>query len=187
MSDQEIIIQLKKGNEICLKYLYRHLDMVKIWVKNNNGDEDDALDIFQEAMMVFYKNVMSGKYESKSKISTYLFGICKRQWLNQLNRRLKFEKASGIVPQSESINNSSYEIELKDNQDSLKNYINGALNKLGEPCKTLLEKSIFLKLKMEELAAMFNYSSAHSARQQKLRCIKRLRSYVSYEYVIRLQ
>jgi len=187
MTDQEIIIQLKKGNESCLKHLYMHLDMVKSWVNNNSGNDDDAFDIFQEAMMVFYKNLLSGKYESKSKISTYLFGICKRQWLNQLNRRLKYEKPSGIISGSEAEGHEGFEIEFTIGRESLKNYINKALDKLGEPCKELLEKSIFLKLKMEELAEMFNYSSAHSARQQKLRCIKRLRSYMSYESVIRLK
>ncbi|QCX38345.1 sigma-70 family RNA polymerase sigma factor [Aureibaculum algae] len=187
MTDQEIIIQLKKGNESCLKHLYVHLDMVKGWVNNNNGNDDDAFDIFQEAMMVFYKNLISGKYESSSKISTYLFGICKRQWLNQLNRRLKYEKPSDIITSTEDKGDDGFEIEFTIGRESLKNYINKALDKLGEPCKELLEKSIFLKLRMKELAEMFDYSSAHSARQQKLRCIKRLRGYMSYELIIKLK
>lgn len=187
MTDKEIIFQLKKGNESYLKYLYMHLDMIKSWVKNNNGDEDDALDIFQESVIVFYKNLMSGNYESKSKISTYLFGICKRMWLNQLNRRLKYEKPSNTISESYNQTYDSGDVEFTFDQNDLKTYLENALNKLGEPCRSLLEKSIYLKLKMKELAEIFDYSNAHSARQQKLRCIKRLRSYISYETVIRLK
>ncbi|MCB0460193.1 MAG: sigma-70 family RNA polymerase sigma factor [Flavobacteriaceae bacterium] len=187
MTDQEIIFQLKKGNESYLKYLYEHLEMVKAWVKKNNGNDEDALDVFQEAMIVFYKNIMTGQYEATSKISTYLFGICKRQWLNQLNRRLKYERASEIIHSEEAASYESFEIELTRGRERLKDYINRALDKLGEPCRSLLEKSIFFKMKMQEIAKVFNYSSAHSARQQKLRCLKKMRSYMSYESVIRLK
>ena len=104
MTDQELIDQLKKGNENCLQQLYQHIGMVKSWVEQNNGNEDDALDVFQEAIIVFYKNVMAGNYELRSKISTYLFEISKRQWLNQLNRRKKYENRQSEVGIYESIN-----------------------------------------------------------------------------------
>lgn len=187
MTDQEIISQLKSGNESYLKYLYQHLDMIKGWVRKNNGNDDDAFDIFQEAIIVFYRNIMAGSYESKSKISTYLFGICKRQWLNQLNRRLKYEKPGDDAVVLDNRQDDGFEIEFTRGRQLLKNYIDQALDKLGEPCKSLLETSIFLKVKMQEIAEMFNYASAHSARQQKLRCIKRLKSFISYESVIRMK
>jgi len=187
MTDKEILVQLRLGNEHCLKYLYQHLEMVKSWVKQNNGNDDDAYDVFQEAIIVFYKNLMKGNYESKSKISTYLFGICKRQWLNQLNRRLKYEKPNDNFVALDTRQDDGFEIEFTRGRQSLKRYIDEALNKLGEPCKKLLETTIYLKLRMQEIAEMFNYSSAHSARQQKLRCIKRLREQMSYELIIQLK
>jgi len=96
MTDQEIIHQLKKGNEACLKQLYQHLGMIKGLVLKNNGNEEDALDIFQEAVIVFYKNVMSGGFELKGKISSYLYEVSRRLWLNQLNRRRKIGRALQI-------------------------------------------------------------------------------------------
>ena len=71
MTDQELIDQLKKGNENCLQQLYQHIGMVKSWVEQNNGNEDDAFDVFQQAIIVFYKNVMSGNYDLRSNISNY--------------------------------------------------------------------------------------------------------------------
>lgn len=188
MSDQEIIHQLKEGNESSLKHLYQHLDMVKSWVLKNNGNDEDALDIFQEAMIVFYKNLMNGTYQQKSKISTYLFSICKRQWLNQLNRRLKYEQPNSNYEQLDSASAvDSFEIEITNAGPTLKRYINKALENLGEPCKSLIEASVYLKLKMQVIAEKFKYADAHSARQQKLRCLKRLRKEVSYETIIKLR
>ncbi|XLS29597.1 RNA polymerase sigma factor [Flavobacteriaceae bacterium M23B6Z8] len=186
MTDQMIITQLEKGNEVYLKYLYEHLDMVKSWVLQNNGNEEDALDVFQEAIIVFYRKIKGGSYEAKSKISTYLFSICKRQWYNQLNRRLKYEKPNGSVYSIDK-RQEDFDPEITHRFPTLKKYMEKALDKLGEPCKSLLFASVCSKLKMQEIAVQFNYADAHSARQQKLRCMKKLRSYVSYEEVIRLQ
>ena len=185
MSDKEILRELETGNEACLKHLYTHLKMVESWVIRNSGDTDDARDLFQDAMVVFYKNLMSGKYQYNGKISTYLFEICKRNWLNHLNRRAKFEQRGEDV-NNMHIEDNAFEVELTNPGISLQQYLENALNKLGEPCRSLLEKTIFLKKKMEELAVEFGYSDAHSARQQRYRCIKRLRGLVSYELIIQL-
>ena len=186
MTDQELIDQLKKGNEKCLQQLYRHMGMVKSWVGQNNGNEDDALDVFQEAIIVFYKNVMGGNYKLQSKISTYLFEVSKRQWLNQLNRRKKYENRQsevGVLQEGhESINP-----EITRKGPNLKEYLEKALTKIGEPCKSVLEATIFLGMRMEDIAEKFNYSSARSASQQKLRCLQKLRGEVSYGVIIRLK
>ncbi len=183
MTDQEIIKQLKKGNESCLKYLYRHINMVKSLILKNNGSEDDALDIFQEAIIVFYKNVMSGEYELKGKISSYLYEVSRRLWLNQLNRRKKYENPNSDANLIEQVD----EINEKTESKALQEYIRNALEKLGEPCKSLLEAAVFLSMKMEDIAERFNYSGARSASQQKLRCLKKLREGISYDDIIGLE
>nr|WP_298923575.1 sigma-70 family RNA polymerase sigma factor [uncultured Allomuricauda sp.] len=186
MTDQELIDQLKNGNEGCLQHLYQHLGKVKGWISQNSGNDDDALDVFQEAIIVFYKNVMAGKYELRSKISTYLFEVSKRQWLNQLNRRKKYEKQSdGVVVVDWGQEDD--EIEFTYKGPSLKKYLMEALEKLGEPCKSLLETTIFLGMRMEDIAEKFDYSGPRSASQQKLRCLKKLRSGISYEVIIGLK
>lgn len=183
MTDQEIIHQLKIGNETYLKHLYQHLGMVKSLVLKNSGSEDEALDIFQEAIIVFYKKVMSGDFELKGKISSYLFEVSRRLWLNQLNRRKKYESSKDTSFLSDQADEDSEE------QDpmALQNYITTALEKLGEPCKPLLEAAIFLGMKMEDIAKKFNYSGARSASQQKLRCLKKLRNIISYDDIIALE
>lgn len=183
MTDQEIIHQLKKGNETCLKHLYQHLGMIKSLVLKNNGNEDDALDIFQEAVIVFYKKVISGDFELRSKISSYLYEVSRRLWLNQLNRRKKHE----VSNYTSFLSDQADENNEQQNPLALQNYIGNALEKLGEPCKSLLKAAIFLSMKMEDIAEKFNYSGARSASQQKLRCLKKLRDSISYDDIIALE
>ena len=183
MTDQEIIHQLKKGNESCIKHLYQHLGMIKSHVIKNSGTADEAIDIFQEALEVFYRNVMSGDFQLQGKISSYLYGVSRRLWLNQLNRYKKREKPSDDAILFERV----HEEREEQNPIALEKYVRNLLEKLGEPCKSLLEAVFFFRMKMEDIAKKFNYSSARSASQQKLRCLKELRGGTSYDDIIDLE
>ena len=185
MDDKQIIAELKKGNEHYLKYLYAHLDMVKHWVLRNNGGEEEAKDLFQEAIVVFYKNLTQGRYEHRAKISTYLFEICKRNWLTFLKRKAGKRESLG-EDQYQKMKTDAFEVELDTDRPSLSSYLGEALDKLGEPCRSLIKATVFLKKKMEAVAREFGYADAGSARQQKLRCMKRLRGMVSYDVVMQL-
>lgn len=187
MGDKEIIEQLKKGNQSSLKHVYKHSGMVKNWILKNNGNEEDAKDVFQDAVFTFYKKVKEGNFQLTSKISTYLFSICKNAWLNQLNRRKRHER-TGEDENVIMMNNKteSFEVEVENDVPSLKSYLNAALEKLGEPCKSLIEATVYFKRSMKEIAKEFGYSTEQSARQQKLRCLKRLRGDLPYDLIIRL-
>ena len=43
---------------------------------NNNGNEDDAKDIFQESIIVLYEKVKAGKFELSSKLKTFIYSVC---------------------------------------------------------------------------------------------------------------
>ena len=56
-------------------------------VLKNNGSEDDAKDIFQEAVIVLYNKVQTGNFELSSKLNTFLYSVCRRLWLKRLNHQ----------------------------------------------------------------------------------------------------
>jgi len=51
----------------------------------------------------------------------------------------------------------------------------GILEKMGDPCKALLESFYFNQLSWEAIAEKFGYSNAASARNQKYKCLERIR------------
>jgi RNA polymerase sigma factor (sigma-70 family) len=187
MDDSQIIHEMRQGNEEVVKYLYSHLIMVTSWVKKNSGTEDDALDLFQEALIVFCKNVRSGKYEYRAKISTYLFKICKNRWRKHLEN-MKGKNGGDLGSMNVEDDNSTMleEFDEEKSEQRLKDYVSKCLEKLGEPCKTILWRSIVDKIKMEEIAVELGYKDAHSVRQQKYRCLLRFRGFSSYEIIIGL-
>jgi DNA-directed RNA polymerase specialized sigma subunit len=50
-----------------------------------------------------------------------------------------------------------------------------AINSLGEPCKSLLEAYYLQKQNMQVIAANFGYTNSDNAKNQKYKCLMRLK------------
>lgn len=50
-----------------------------------------------------------------------------------------------------------------------------SISKLGEPCKSILEAFYFKKQNMQEIAENFGYTNAENAKNQKYKCLMRLK------------
>lgn len=88
LTDSQIIQRIKLGDESALDYLYQqHYKMMLRMVLRNNGTEQEALDIFQDALIVFWQKAMDSSFELTSKISTYLYSVCKNLWRKELDRK----------------------------------------------------------------------------------------------------
>jgi DNA-directed RNA polymerase specialized sigma24 family protein len=59
-----------------------------------------------------------------------------------------------------------------------------ALNSLGEPCKSLLEGYYLNKKGMQELAEQFGYTNSDNAKNQKYKCLMRLKKLFFAQYNI---
>jgi DNA-directed RNA polymerase specialized sigma24 family protein len=74
--------------------------MILQLVINNNGDEDEAKDIYQEAIIVLYNKVKRGDFELSSKLKTYIYSICRRLWLKRLKAtkqvRWRYKRFPGV-------------------------------------------------------------------------------------------
>jgi DNA-directed RNA polymerase specialized sigma24 family protein len=78
-TDSEIVLGILNNSEIVLKRLYTtYFPMILQLIINNNGDEDDAKDIYQEAIIVLYNKIKSGEFELSSKLKTYIYSVCRQ-------------------------------------------------------------------------------------------------------------
>jgi hypothetical protein len=57
-----------------------------------------------------------------------------------------------------------------------------AMNSLGEPCKSLLQAFYINKQNMQEIAATFGYTNADNAKNQKYKCLIRLKKLFFSQY-----
>ncbi len=84
-SDNKLIEGLRKGDDKTLNYLYQnYFSTVKSHILKNSGTEQDAYDIFQDALMVVFKKFQHNGVELTSDLKGYVFGVARKLWSNQL-------------------------------------------------------------------------------------------------------
>jgi len=93
LSDEEIIAGLRKRDNRVLQYIYKNTyNPVKQLILNNAGSENDAEDIFQEALIIIFKKLKEDqKFELTSAFTTYVYSISRLLWLKNLRNIKKIE------------------------------------------------------------------------------------------------
>ena len=181
-SEYSLLKGLANNDSKAVDTLYKsHFPMIQHFVMNNNGSFDDAKDIFQEAMITLYEKVQNDTFTLTCQIKTYLFSICKHLWLKRLQQIGKYSSPLSGQEESISVENDLGLIEKKDAAFAI---MDRALNSLGEPCKSLLEGYYLNKKGMQELAADFGYTNADNAKNQKYKCLMRLKKLFFSQYNI---
>jgi len=91
--DGEIILGLRKRDNRVLQYIYdRHFPPVSNLISNNNGSEDDAEDIFQEALIIIFKRLREEKdFDLTSTFGTYIYSVARLLWLKKLREQRKMD------------------------------------------------------------------------------------------------
>lgn len=182
INEQALLKGLAQNDSKAVEALYKsHFAMIQHFVLNNNGSFDDARDLFQEAMITLYEKVQSDSFVLSCQIKTYLFSICKNLWLKRLQQMSKY--SAPLSTEEESIAVEA-DLEAFQKKDAAFSIMNRALNSLGEPCKSLLEGYYLNKKGMQELADDFGYTNADNAKNQKYKCLMRLKKLFFSQYNI---
>jgi RNA polymerase sigma factor (sigma-70 family) len=170
--EESLIAELRKKNDSALRQLYHaHYPMVLHMVVANSGTEAEAKDVYQEAIIHFYERLQEADFVLTCKIKTYLYAVCRKLWLQRLSARHKFVRIDELE-QVEGIEEAVTDIEVKE-----KNFftMDLSLEKLGEPCRTILEDYYLRNLTMDEITLKFGYTNADNTKNQKYKCLQRLK------------
>jgi len=179
-NDKDLLEGLARNDSRSIEILYKqNFGMIQSFIIQNNGSYDDARDIFQEAMMVLYEKSKDENFVLTSQIKTYVYSICRRLWLKRLQQNSKFvtpaDSLQDTIPVEE-------EIEQKQKLDDNFEMMDVAMKSLGEPCKSLLEAYYINKKHMTEIADEFGYTNADNAKNQKYKCLMRLKKLFFAQY-----
>lgn len=182
LNEQALLKGLAQNDSKAVEALYKsHFGMIQHFVTNNNGSFDDARDIFQEAMILLYEKVQLEHFALTCQIKTYLFSVCKNLWFKRLQQMGKYSTPLSAQEESISVEEDLDQFEKKDAAFAI---MDRALNSLGEPCKSLLEGYYLNKKGMQELASQFGYTNADNAKNQKYKCLMRLKKLFFAQYNI---
>ena len=172
-NEKALLEGLAANDRKIIETIYRdNFNMIQSLIINNNGSADDAKDVFQEAMIVLYEKARSGAFELNCQIKTYIYSVSRRLWLKRLQQLNRY---SPPVENLEDAVQVEDEIEEHEKRNSEFEMMEKAISSLGEPCKSLLEAYYLKKQNMQVIAVNFGYTNADNAKNQKYKCLMRLK------------
>ena len=172
-TDRDVVLGILNNSEEALNKLYvGYFPMVLQFILNNNGDEEDAKDVYQEAIIVLYNKIKSGDFELSSKLKTYIYSVCRRIWLKKLSKESK--KAINVTD-FEDIEAVETDMEAHEEKDKQFEQMQSALQLLGEPCKTIIQDFYINNMSMQDISEKFGYTNTDNAKTQKYKCLQRLK------------
>lgn len=178
--DQQLIAKIKEGDEASLVEVYKRYRPAFIqWAQNSyKVDEPTAADVFQDAVVCLYRNIVKGKLENlTSSLKTYMFAIGK----NVLRKKLQTQVALDhddlwIVEnlQAEPVDHFA--------DNDRQRFVAKLMDTIGEPCKSILQYYYFKGFSMEAIAQAMNYKNENVVKTQKLRCLTTLKTWLRERY-----
>ena len=185
LTDDELLMGLADGSDNALTQLYRrYFPMVLHFVTGNSGSEDEAKDIYQEALIVLFEKVRGGSFELHCQLKTYIYSVSRRLWLKQLAHKSRFmvNDTETLATDSAAVGQMSDDLTDHEERDRQFDLMADSLERLGEPCRTLLDDFYIQHLSMQAITEKFGYTNADNAKTQKYKCLMRLKRLFFAEY-----
>jgi RNA polymerase sigma factor (sigma-70 family) len=175
VSDKDLVERIKINDRSVLGDLFMKFEKVVFkHIQTHGGSLDDAKDMLQESIIVLWQNVSAGRFELKSKLSTYLVAVAKNKWMVEMRKKKRF------IEDDPPDNTNSDEPGILDKMvdDETLECVKSALEKIKPLCKKLLMLFYFEERSMEDIAGILNFANINVAKSKKYQCKKALQELI---------
>ncbi|AXT52321.1 sigma-70 family RNA polymerase sigma factor [Aquimarina sp. BL5] len=168
--ERKILEGIAAGDTAIIKAFYKkNYNYIRGYILQNSGEEEDAEDVFQDALVVMYQKLRSGTLDINVSIRTYFYAICKNTWRSRLRKKKKIIFDDELIEANEESEEYIVEdIEEKEREHVYRKYF----LKLSDACKEVLSL-VFAGNNMKEIARITGYAEGY-ARKKKFECKKSL-------------
>jgi DNA-directed RNA polymerase specialized sigma24 family protein len=139
------------------------------FISKKHGSFDDAKDIFQDALVIYYEKSRETDFDIKITADAYLLGIVKHLWFRKFH---KDQRQSSLPDFIENIPLPENNVAI--NSKRLLNL----LEKTGKKCMDLLRSIYYEEHPVKDIVRSSDYSTEHSVSVQKYKCLEKIRDIV---------
>jgi RNA polymerase sigma factor (sigma-70 family) len=158
-SDTNIIEGVRNQDDKILNWLYdNYLQSVKKYVISNNGSSDDVSDVFQDTIIILYKQIIDESLNLTTDLKGYFFGIARNVWNSQLRKKQRNVEIETDFADEEQNDDAGDPI--------LERIVSRAFQKLKHDHQEVLN-SYSEGLSYEDIAIKMNFKNETYARRKK--------------------
>lgn len=170
-TDQEIIQGIKAGESYAVKFLVRDfLPVIRYFISKNNGNEEDAKDIFQDALYIIIEKIYNDDLVLHGTLSTYMFAICKNLWLMALDK----QKAAKNYELRRTLNHVENDFTETADRSFYETIFRQCFDEMDEVSQKIL-KMYWMEISPAEIAKKLGYTYGY-VRKKKSECMKELKN-----------
>jgi RNA polymerase sigma factor (sigma-70 family) len=148
---------------------------VASFVKQQEGSFQDAKDIFQDALIIYFERSSEERLTITVSADRYILGIAKHLWL----RKFRDDKRKVSLDDFER----ALYIPVDFYPSVMSSRLLHFLEVAGKKCLDLLRSFYFERNTLKQVASELGYSSEHSAAVQKYKCLEKIRESIKEKSV----
>lgn len=165
-----------KGFDSLFAKCYRYCMPV---LKKYATTEQDAEDVFNEAMTIFWIRWKRGDIKNQKNIPAFICTTAKRLLLKLKKTQSKTVEDTVLEDEEAADDLLSRAFEKPSSQKAI--FLKKAFSKLGQACQKLITAKYVYKHNYEGIAEDFGLKNGQVAKTQTHRCIKRIKTYFKEE------
>ena len=135
------------------------------YINKMGGSFDEAKDIFQDALVIYYEKMVSASIELQTNEQAYLLGIARHLWGKKFSEDVLHTSLDAHT------DNITDEEEIHPSPARLLHYLETA----GQKCMEILKAFYYDNLSVNKITELFGYSGVRSATVQKYKCMEKVR------------
>jgi RNA polymerase sigma factor (sigma-70 family) len=175
--DQQYIEALLQNDVPMVDRIYRLFSpAIRRFIRQNGGGDDDAADIFQEALVDIYHQARYKALVLTCPFEPFLLLVCKRKWINELKKRGR----SPVTKAQDDLSDYGEDVfahaERLINEEEKARLFLDQLARLGEKCREIIRLYLSGR-RQEEIAAELGVTYGY-LRKKKSECMATLLAYV---------
>lgn len=185
----DIISALRSGQIQIVEDLYTlyRADFFRWGSRRFDVNRHDLEDAWQDAVIAFYTQVMSGKLtDLRSEVRVWLFSV---GYKRLLNHRRKIKRILWKDEIDEALRQNTYRHGFLESQDpsEKKESLHTAMKTMSVQCREILLQRYFMEKSIEEIQQEWEHSSANTTSATLSRCLKRLKDLIKTAKMVTIQ
>lgn len=180
MSEDQLIILLKKADKETLKMLYtENRNQFINFARKFKVSENDIIDAYQDAIIALSEKAIKGELDNLNcSIKTFLFGIGKYMLFEKARKNQKRVLDFPLEKEDYNYKNIA-EGFLEETPNQLEILLQKGFVSLGKKCKEVLRLFYYRGFTIDEISERLGYKDKNVVKSQKSRCIKQLKEKIN--------
>jgi RNA polymerase sigma factor (sigma-70 family) len=169
-NDQKLLEGVLEADNQSVRKIYDDiLPAVIRWIKENNGTESDARDIFQEAIIALFRKIEEGNFTLTCTLKSFIRIMCRNLWLTRIRNNKKFVGTE--LDDVEQVSLEKDMIERLDQSEKQQVFFKH-FDALGDNCRKIMQW-FFDKIPLKKIAEKLDTSESY-IKKRKFICKERL-------------